>query len=101
MKRTLILTAVILAFAAVVLCPTISPAQVYQTAPPYCAPPSGVAIPRVPLISRWITPWNLSKAASPEQIRKWAEYRRWLDFQQTIRSPLNPENPIDYMLRTF
>jgi hypothetical protein len=101
MKKSLILTAVIVAFTAVVLSPTISPAQVYRTSAPYCSPPLHLDINRVPLISGWVTPWSLYKAPSPALIRKWAEYRRWLDFQQTIRSPLNPENPIDYLLRTF
>ncbi len=101
MKKALILTAVILAFVVVMLCPTVSPAQLYRTAPRYYGPPLRADIPRVPRISSWITPWNFYVAPSPELIRKWEDYRRWLDFEQTIRSPLNPENSIQYMLRTF
>jgi len=40
-------------------------------------------------------------APDPKMIRKWESYRRWLEFQQSLRSPINPESSLDYMLRTF
>ncbi len=37
----------------------------------------------------------------PNQLRKWAVHRKWLERQQWNRSPLNPESTLDYMMRTF
>ncbi len=37
----------------------------------------------------------------PKLIRRWNEHRRWLERDQLLRSPLNPESTLDYLLRTY
>jgi hypothetical protein len=61
--------------------------------PPYGYYPGGAMVrvaPRGPL------PYP----ASPF-FYKWEDHKRWLEWDQTIRSPLNPESDLDYMMRSF
>jgi hypothetical protein len=101
MKKAPVFAAIMAAFAIAALFPTVCPAQYYRSTPRYYGPPLRSDIPRAPRIPGRITPWSISVAPSPELLRKWERHRRWLDFQQMIRSPQNPESTIDYMFRTF
>jgi hypothetical protein len=38
---------------------------------------------------------------NPRVYRRWNSMNRYEDYQQHLRSPLNPESTIDYMMRTF
>ncbi|GEM_PF-5567612 len=40
-------------------------------------------------------------APGPQVIKRWEAYRRWLEYDHLQRSPLDRENTLDYMLRTF
>jgi hypothetical protein len=40
-------------------------------------------------------------APNPLLFRQWDNQIRIWDFQELQRSPLNPESPLDYLMRTF
>lgn len=68
----------------------------YNYAPgyPVPAPQQGPAMPPSnPLLYRL--------APNPMLFRQWDQQIRIWDFQELQRSPLNPESPLDYLLRTF
>ena len=46
-------------------------------------------------------PFLYRLAPNPRVFRQWNDQIRIWDFQEYQRSPLNPESPLDYMLRTF
>ena len=46
-------------------------------------------------------PFLYRLAPDPRVYRQWSDQIRIWDFQEYQRSPLNPESPLDYLLRTF
>jgi hypothetical protein len=52
-------------------------------------------------MARAAPPATPYRATAPSFYYKWEDHKRWLDWDQTIRSPLNPESDLDYMMRSF
>jgi len=46
-------------------------------------------------------PFLYRLAPNPRVYQKWNQQIRIWDFQEYQRSPLNPESPLDYLLRTY
>jgi len=40
-------------------------------------------------------------APNPKIYKQWNQHNRYNDFQESLRSPFNPESDLSYMLRTF
>ncbi len=48
-----------------------------------------------------VIPFFYRAARDEEFNRKWQQHRNWSEYRNLIRSPLDPESELDYMLRTF
>ncbi len=97
--RNLVLAMAVAAVVAVVTIPCDSCAQYYWYPyyyTPYSSPPAAY-----PPNQRPGNPFLYRLAPSPRVYRQWDQQIRIWDFQEYQRSPLNPESPLDYMLRTF
>jgi hypothetical protein len=46
-------------------------------------------------------PYQYRLAPSPKTYWRWNQYNRMSDYEQILRSPLNPESDLSYLLRTF
>jgi hypothetical protein len=46
-------------------------------------------------------PYQYRMAPSPQLYWRWNQQNRILDYEQRLRSPLNPEGDLEYLLRTF
>ncbi len=73
------------------------PGYYYYPPPPYYSNqyvvPQGGPIPLPPSYYRI--------APNPYTYWKWSQENRYSDYQWLMRSPLDPETDLDYMLRTF
>jgi len=99
MRNTLIAIAISAALAVVIV-PCVSSAQYYGY--PYyyyypnTPPPAAYAPNQAPG-----NPFLYRLAPNPRVYRQWDRQIRIWDFQEYQRSPLNPESPLDYLLRTY
>ncbi len=87
------------------LIPTYCIAQYYGPGYYYYPPPAPspyyynpYSVPQGPLP---LPPFYYRVAPNPYTFRKWNQENRYSDYQQLLRSPLDPESDLDYMLRTF
>jgi hypothetical protein len=46
-------------------------------------------------------PFRYRLTPNPKLYWKWNQYNRFSEYQNLLRSPLNPESDLDYLLRTF
>jgi hypothetical protein len=67
-----------------------------STPPPYYYNP--YVVPQGPLP---LPPFYYRVAPNPYTFRKWNRENRYSDYQWLLRSPLDRESDLDYMLRTF
>lgn len=68
--------------------------------PNYYAPPGYVSPPPVRQANP-PTPFYFRTTPDPYQMWRLDRNNRWQDYQNRLRSPLNPESDLSYMLRTF
>ncbi|MGC8659358.1 MAG: hypothetical protein ACP5U1_09815 [Desulfomonilaceae bacterium] len=68
--------------------------------PQYYAPP-GYYPPPPTRQSQPVSPYYFRMTPDPYQMWRWDRHNRWEDYEQSLRSPLNPETDLSYMLRTF
>jgi hypothetical protein len=74
--------------------------------PGYYYPPSGppptyynpYVVPQGPVP---LPPFYYRVAPNPYTFRMWDRQNRFSDYQKLLRSPLNKESDLDYMLRTY
>jgi len=78
-----------------------APAQYYSYYYPYYYAPPGYYPPPPTKQSAPVTPYYFRMMPDPYQSWRWDRKNRWEDYQQSIRSPLNRESDLEYMLRTF
>jgi hypothetical protein len=85
--------------------PGLGIAQYYGPGYYYYPPPSpspyyynSYSVPQGPLP---LPPFYYRIAPNPYTFRKWNRENRYSDYQQLLRSPLDPESDLSYMLRTF
>jgi hypothetical protein len=98
MRNLLIAIAVSVALAAV-MAPSVSWAQYYWY--PYYYYPNTPLPAAYPPNRAPGNPYLYRLAPNPQVYRQWDRQIRIWDFQQYQRSPLNPESPLDYLLRTY
>jgi hypothetical protein len=70
----------------------------------YYSPPQTPQQPPMSAYQRGQAPLNPRlrfMVPNPRVFRQWDRENRMSDYDQLIRSPLNPESSLDYMLRTF
>ncbi|MFH0821318.1 MAG: hypothetical protein V2B18_01100 [Pseudomonadota bacterium] len=46
-------------------------------------------------------PYYTHRQYAPRYYRQWDEQNRMLEYERLMRSPLNPESDLEYMMRTF
>ena len=99
MKKILFLFIVACAFTATLY--DSASAQYYSYYYPYYYAPPGYQPPPPVKQSKPPAPYYFRMMPDPYQSWRWDRKNRWEDYQQSLRSPLNPESDLDYMLRTF
>jgi len=97
MGRSLLI--IVPAILIAVIVSSLSAAQYYNGYPYYYAPYPPRSAASFPESAQ--NPNYYRLVPSPELVWRWDQHIRWLDFQNQLRSPSDPEGALDYMLRTF
>ncbi len=88
----------ILGAMTLILAMTLAPTSGHTQAYPYPYPAKPVPQAPQPAYGQ---PYFYYFVPRPEVARKWDRQQRWLQQDYLLRSPLNPETSLEYMLRTF
>lgn len=101
MRKILLTGTTVLVLCVLLSAPTVSNGQYYgyyqYYYPQQLPPPPSYYYGNPQGIQQYYKRWTPNK----NMYRGWDYHNRMEDYQKSIRSPLNPESDLDYMLRTF